>query len=200
MELEELQATWSKMSQELEKQKKLTNEIIMKMTQDRYQKKFSKLRNFETIGAIIGYFLVGLILFNFGKLDTWYLRLSGVVTIVFFTLLPTIVLRTLARIQNLSLIKGTYRDILAKYTREKNRLLRLQQVGIGLSLILMPIIFLGTAKIIAGKNVFLIEIETKVWIGLSVVALLSILVSLWGYRSYKRVTNSAELLLKDLED
>ena len=36
MELEEMQAAWSQMSQDLEKQKQLTDEIILKMTQQKY--------------------------------------------------------------------------------------------------------------------------------------------------------------------
>src|SRR6056297_2570482 len=133
MELEELQATWSEMSQELEKQKKLTNEIILKMTQDRYRKKFSKLRNLETVGAMICYLWVVFFLFNFGKLDTWYLQICGVLTIAFLIILPTLVLKSLKKIQNLDILNGSYKKNLVIYIKEKNKLLKIQQMGIYLS-------------------------------------------------------------------
>ena len=55
MEIEELQSVWSEMSAQLEKQKKLTNELIMEMTQNRYSTKFDKLTFYETIGAVISF-------------------------------------------------------------------------------------------------------------------------------------------------
>ena len=78
MELEEIQATWAQMGRELEKQKRLTNEIIVQMTQQRYSGRFDRISTYETIGAALCFAVVVLILANFGKLDTWYLKACGV--------------------------------------------------------------------------------------------------------------------------
>lgn len=199
MELEELQATWSEMSQELEKQKKLTNEIILKMTQDRYRKKFSKLRNYETVGAIICYMIAVLVLFNFGKLDTWYLQLCGVLTVGFLIILPTLVLKSLKRIQNLNIIKGSYKENLVIYIKEKNRLLKLQQIGVYFSFLLLFIVVPVTTRIISNKNIFLTSFKPLQIIALLVALIFMFFLTRWGFRSYKKITNSAEDILRDLD-
>ncbi|MDC6388510.1 hypothetical protein PP182_07440 [Maribacter sp. PR1] len=199
MELEELRATWSEMSQELEKQKKLTNEIILKMTQDRYRKKFSKLRNLETVGAMICYLWVVFFLFNFGKLDTWYLQICGVLTIGFLIILPTLVLKSLKKIQNLDILNGSYKKNLVIYIKEKNRLLKLQQMGIYLSYLLLFILVPVSTKIISNKNIFLTSFKPLQVIALVVALIFMFFFTRWGYKSYKKITNSAEDILRDLD-
>ena len=53
MELEELQSAWTQMSDELNHQKKLTNQIILDMTKQKYQNKFSTITKYETLGAVV---------------------------------------------------------------------------------------------------------------------------------------------------
>lgn len=199
MELEELQASWIAMSQELEKQKRLTNEIILKMTQDRFQKKFSTLRSFETVGAIICYIMAGMIFFSFEKLDTWYLQTSGVLTIGFLIVLPTFVLKSLKKIQNLDILNGSYKENLLIYIKEKNKLLRLQQIGIYLSYLLLFLVVPVFTKIISNKNIFLSNFKPLQGLALFVALVLMFFFTRWGYRSYKKITNSAEDVLRDLE-
>ena len=83
MEIEELQATWTQMSEELEKQKKLTKEIILKMTQERFTNKFRKVSFYESLGAIICFGAAIYILINFTKLNGWLEISCGILTLVF---------------------------------------------------------------------------------------------------------------------
>ena len=200
MELEELQANWMAMSQELEKQKKLTNEIILKMTRNNYRNKFSKLTNYETVGAIICYTLSGFILLNFWKLDTLYLKLAGVFTLAFLTVLPTLVLGALKRIKNLDILTKSYRENLITYTKEKKRLLKLQQIAIAVSFISLLFSPALALKLLRDKTLILSELKPEQVIAILFVVLLMVFVSRWGYGGYKKVTNSAEALLRDLED
>lgn len=199
MELEELQAAWVQMSHELEKQKELTNEIIMEMTKEKYKSKFSKLLSFETLGALVCYIIAIVVLFNFRKLDTWYLQVCGIITLAFLTVLPSLVLMSLKRIQNLNILKGSYRENILKYTKEKNELMRLQKIGIVFSFLVMPIVVPVTSKIISGKDVFQQTIQPMQCIALIVAFAFMILITRWGLRNYKKITNSAEQLIKDLE-
>ncbi len=43
MEIKDLESLWSEMDQELKNQKKLTNSLIMEMTQQKYANKFQKI-------------------------------------------------------------------------------------------------------------------------------------------------------------
>ncbi len=199
MEIEELQSAWQQMSRELESQKKLTDEIILKMTQDSYRNKFTKLANYESIGAVVCYGIALLVILNFQKLDNWYLMVCGVATIGFLTILPTLVLKAISKIKNVDILKGTYKENLVRYTAAKNNLLKLQQIGIVLSFIMMFLIVPVTSKILSNKNIFLTEMKPIQWISILIALVFMALISLWGYKNYLKITDSAAKVLKDLE-
>jgi len=199
MEIEEMKALWSEMSHQLEQQKKLTNEIIMNMTQERYTNKFKTLSNYESIGAVICFGIGVHILTNFGKLDTWYLQACGVFTLGVLFILPILVLNSLKRIRNLNITNTNYKETLLNYSKAKQNLLKLQQFGIFLSFILMFAVSGVFAKIWSNKDFF--TVERNFWANLSILFAIFFVVvcSYWGYRTYNRVVRSAENVLKELE-
>ncbi len=199
MDLEELQLAWTQMGEELDTQKKLTKSIILEMTRTRYKNKFEKINNYEKLGAIVCFGAALYILIHFYKLDTWYLQACGVATLAILIALPILVLSSLKKIQNLDILKGTYKENLVKYTKLKSRLLGLQQIGIALSLFLMFLIIPIALKIFKDKDLFMIPLNPQKWIGFSVVFIGMLFFSRWGYKSYKKITDSAALLLEDLK-
>lgn len=199
MEIEEMKALWSEMSDQLEQQKKLTNEIIMNMTQERYTKKFRKITNYETVGAVICYAIGVYILFNFDKLELWYLQLCGIVTITFLFVMPFIVLRSLGRIKRLNIANKNYKETLIDFTRARRNLLKVQQFGIYISFIIMFAVSAVYSKIWSNKDFFVVERGLGSYIAIGIALLFFAFISRWGYRSYMRITNSAEDILKELE-
>jgi hypothetical protein len=199
MEWEELQSSWTQLSQEVEQQKKITSDIIMEMTQQKFKNRFSTLTQFETIGAIICYAIAILIIINFKQLNTWYLELCGVLTLVYLVILPTMVLHALGAIQKLNIIHGNYKDNLLRYIKAKNNLLRLQRTGIivgfGSLFISLPVM----AKLLNNKDLFEIGLKSTAMVGLGIVVVLMFFFSRWGYRGYQKVTISAENMLRELE-
>ena len=197
MDLEEIQTIWSEMSDQLEQQKKLTNEIIMKMTQDRYSNKFDKITFYETIGAIICFLAAIYFLVNIHKLDTWYLLACGIFTIAFLIILPVITLGLLGKIKRINIIKNSFKEAIVGYTKAKNQFLLMQRVGIYLSFVLMFTCLPLFSKIMKNKDLFL---QSKIWlIYLPIMAIFLFFFARWGYKCYKNITNSAENILKELE-
>lgn len=199
MDLDEIQAVWSEMSGQLENQKKLTNKIIMDMTQQRYTNKFRTISIYETIGAVFCFIITTLILMNFQKLDTWYLIVSGIVTLAFISVLPLMTLRLLGRIKNYDILDKDIKETLIGYRKAKKSLMRLQEFAVYASFIVMFASAAVFAKLLNNKDFFMIE--RGIWeygvIGLSLVFIFFF--SRWGYRCYKNITNSAENILKELE-
>ncbi len=152
------------------------------------------------MGAVVCFGAALYILIHFYKLDTWYLQACGVATLTILIALPILVLSSLKKIQNLDILKGTYKENLVKYTKLKSRFLGLQQIGIALSLFMMFLIIPITLKIFKDKDLFLIPLNSQKWIGFSIVFIAMLFFSRWGYRSYQKITDSAALLLKDLEE
>lgn len=197
MEIEELQTVWSEMSDQLEKQKKLTNELIMEMTQDRYRNKFDKITFYETIGAVICFAMAIYLLVNINKLDTWYLLSCGIFTIAFLIILPIITLGLLGKIKRINILKNSFKETIVRYTKARNQLLLMQRIGIYLSFILVFTCLPVFSKIMKNKDLFL---HTRAWlIYLPIMAIFLFFFTRWGYKCYKNITNSAENILKQLE-
>lgn len=199
MELEQIQATWSQLSDELEQQKKLTKQIILQMTQERYSNKFKTISIFETIGAVICFMAGIYILVNIPKLDTWYLLACGIFTLSFLVVMPILVLRALYRIKSIDILKNNYKETLIKYEKSKKYLLILQQFGIYASFILMFTTAAVFSKIWSNEDFFMIEKDGWVYGAILVAILFVFFFARWGYRCYKSVTTSAEEIINELE-
>lgn len=199
MEIEEIQATWSQLSNELERQKKLTNKIILNMTQERYSNKFRTISLYESIGAIICFAVSIYILFNFNELDTWYLMACGIITLAFLLVMPVLVLKALKRIKNIKIQENSYKETLVNYERAKKNLLVLQQFGIYASFPLMIVVAAVFSKIGSGEDFFMIAHEMPVYVAIGVAVIFLYFFTRWGYKCYKGITNSAEEILKELE-
>ena len=197
MDLEEIQTVWSEMTDQLEKQKKLTTELIMKMTQERYRTKFDKITFYETIGAVVCFVMALYLLVNINKLDTWYLLACGIFTVAFLIILPIITLGLLGKIKRMNIIKNSFKETIVGYTKSKNQLLLMQRVGIYLSFVLMFTCLPVFSKIMNNKDLFL---QGKIWLTyIPVMVIFLLLFTRWGYKCYKNITNSAENILKELE-
>ncbi len=197
MELEELQATWTQLSTALEQQKIVTNEIILKMTQQRYSNKFSKITFYETIGSLICFAMAGYIIVHFSSLTTWYLQLSGILCLAFLIVLPILVLRALKRIQNLAIKDANYTDMIIRFTKAKKHLLFLQRLGIYLAFLFFLAVMPVYSMISKGEDIFL-NYQASVWY-IPIVGAFLFFFGRWGYGCYKGITNSAETILKELE-
>ncbi|MET6990592.1 hypothetical protein [Sediminicola arcticus] len=197
MDLEEIQAVWSEMSDQLKHQKKLTDKIILDMTQDRYTRKFRTISIAETFGAIICFIAALYMLFYFNTLDIWYLQVCGVLSIAFLIGLPIVTLRSLKNIQKINITEKNIKDTLISYSKAKNKVLMIQRLGIYLSFIFMMTCLPVFSKLMKGKDIFQ-QGTFPLWY----VVIMGVFIALfarWGYACYKKTTNSAEALLKELE-
>lgn len=199
MEIEEMKALWSEMSDQLEQQKKLTNEIIMSMTQERYSRKFQTIFKYESIGTVFCFMLVVALLINFHKLDTWYLILCGVFTGVFMAVFPVLVLKSLNRLRKLNITDYNYKSTLLSFVKEKKKILQIQKIGMLFYIPLMPAMLLVAVKILKNKNFFTMDKSMYVYIVLSITLVLVVWITHWGYNHYKKITTAAENVLKELE-
>ena len=198
MELEEMKTLWEEMSKEMEKQKILTNKLIIKMTQERYNSRLRKISVPESVGAVFCFAIVLFIIFNFGKLDTWYLMVGGIFMITYLLVLPVFVLKSIYKMQNINVSKKNFKQTLIDFTKGKKRFLRIQKIGIYLNFILIIFSLPVAGKLMDGKDIFM---DSNVWFWyIPVMVLFLILFSRWGYRYYSKTTTSAENLLKELEE
>lgn len=199
MELEEMQATWSQMSDRLDNQKKLTDKLIMKMTKERYKNKIGILSKYEGMGAVICFIAAILLILRFSELNTWYLLASGIFTVCYLIVLPVVVLRSINSMKNIDLTNYTYKETLIAYAKKKKQFLLTQKVGIYLNFILLVVSLPVVVKVFKGKDIFITNINLMYWY-IPIMTVFLILFSIWGYGKYKKVTASASYILEEFED
>jgi len=200
MELEEMKTLWQEMSERIEKQKQLTDTLIMDMTQQKYTQKFNKITTYESIGAVICFIAAILILSNFEKLDTWYMTACGIFTVGYLLTLPILVLRSLKTIRGINISTASYKESIIGFAKAKNQLLLIQKLGIYVNFILFLAIIPVSSKLMGDKDIFMLGGSVWKYGFIAIIAIVMIFVSRWGYRCYKNITNSAENILKELED
>ncbi|WP_074406289.1 MULTISPECIES: hypothetical protein [Aquimarina] len=201
MELEEMQTVWSQMSDQIEKQKKLTDKMIIMMTQEQYRQKLNKIAYPEMIGAIICYGTAILILINVNKLDNWYTLLSGIVSTVILLVLPVLSLRSIYQMRKVNIAVNSYKETLLEYSKGKKRFQTVTKIGLYLGFFLMFAIMPVATKILNNKDLF--SGTKSIWplvISIPIAIIVFITFSRWVARCYNNNMNSAEALFKELED
>ena len=199
MELEQMQQIWGELSQKIEQQKQLTDTLILNMTQERYSNRFDKILRYESIGAAICFIAALYLLVNFGKLDTWYFKASGIFILFFLISLPILVLRSLRKIKSLDIAKTDLKQTIIGFERAKNELLMLQRFGIYLSFVVALLVLPVSLKLFKNKDFFTTSHDASLWLVIGGFFVFLIFFARWGYRCYKSITNSAENILRDLE-
>ncbi|WP_103068173.1 hypothetical protein [Aquimarina sediminis] len=202
MELEEMQAVWSQMSNQIEKQKKLTDKMIIMMTQDQYRKKINKIAYPEIIGAIICYGTAILIITNFYKLDNWYTLLSGIITTCILLILPVLSLKSIHKMHKIDIATNNYKETLIAYNKGKKRFQLVTKMGFYLGFILLFAIMPVTTKILNNKDLFSPAPGKSIWpliVAIPIAVVFFIAFARWVGKYYNRNMNSAESLFKELD-
>tara|TARA_R100001369_G_scaffold78668_4_gene108417 strand:- start:180 stop:782 length:603 start_codon:yes stop_codon:yes gene_type:complete len=199
MELEEMQTVWSQMSDQLEQQQKLTDKIILDMTQQKFKNRFSTLSTYEIIGAIICFVVVVVIVLNLDKMNTWYLMMASILSILSLVIMPILSLRSLFGMKNLNLTTDSYKNTLVKFIKKKKQMLLVQQLVAVYSVVLMWLVVPVFMMAFNNKDFFQQEQSTGVLIFYIVLTIAVLFFARWGYGCYKSITARAEADLQELE-
>jgi MFS family permease len=199
MQLEEMKNLWDEMSLKIDSQQQLTNKLIMEMTQQKFRNRFSTLSLYETSGAVICFIAATFILLNLDKMDTWYLMLCGIFSLIILIILPVLSLRAINGLKKLNLSKNSYKETLIEFSKRKKNMMLIQQFSVGISIILMWMVAPVFSKIVNGKDFFMQEHSTGLLLFYAATTIGVIFFARWGYGCYKRITASAEKDLKELE-
>ncbi len=190
---------WDEMSLKIDSQQKLTNKLIMEMTQQKFKKRFSTLSLYETAGTVICFAAAIFIILNMDKMDTWYLMTFGIITIGILIFLPILSLSAINGMKKLDLSKNSYKETLIEFLKRKKNMMLVQKFSAGISIFLMWMVAPVFSKIVNGKDFFMQEHSTGLLIFYVATTVGVIFFARWGYGCYKRITASAEKDLKELE-
>ncbi len=196
MELEDLKNEWEAISSLVNKQENLNPSIIDQMTQTKYNSKLKKIAYPEMIGIFICLAGIVFILFNFSKLDSVVLQVTGIAAIL---LLITISALSQMSIRPLRLgadMNKSHAETLKSFATQKIRFHKLQQINITLSYLLLVTTAILLSKFVGGK-----DISDNKWFwtfSITFGYIFLVFFSKWVMKSYSKVLKQAEELLKEL--
>ena len=197
MELDEMKMLWTEMSQTMEKQKQLTDKLIIDMTQQKFHNRMRSISVPETIGDTICFAIALILLLNFGKLDSFYLQAAGVFAIGFYVIVPILSLTAIRKMRRINLSENNYKQTLLEFTKAKQQFLLVQHVGIALRFILVIVSVPLAGKLMSDKDIFFNSSFWYWYIPIGFIALFFF--ARWGYRCYSNITTNAGTLLKELD-
>jgi len=198
MELEEMQAAWTEMSSELEKQKVITNELIMKMTQDKYSSPWNHILQFERIGTVVCFGMLLYLLVNFGKMDTVALKLCGFVCVITLAVLPILSLRSILGMKKVNITTMTVKETLETFRNRKKQFIQFQIFNFSLSFVFMLAVLPVAVKLLKNKNLFT-DFDNTLLIGIPFLTVLFIVFFWYIIRMYKRIFARSEELIQTKE-
>jgi hypothetical protein len=196
MEFEEMQSVWQEMSAEIEKQKKITDSIIIKMTKSNYRSRLNNIRIPEMAGAFVCIAAVFFIVLNFQQLNNWYLAACGITCSLILILLPVLSLRSIHNLQAINITDNNYKQSLSDYARGKMQFVFVRKLSFYLGAILLLVTLPVMGKLIGGKDLF---VTTHIWMYYVIGYPFFYAFSKWVFKKYTKSTNDAEKLLKELE-
>jgi hypothetical protein len=196
MEMEEMKKIWANMSEQIEKQKKLTDSLVMQMAAAGYKNKLGSILIPELVGSVICFVSVLLIVFNFQKLDTWYLQVCGFVSVVILLLLPVLSLHAFYKMRNINIAGNSYKQSLADCSKARLRLIRVQKLSFYFSAVLMLIILPVSCSIVGKPDIFKSQ---KLWLWYAVGYIIFFPFARWAFKKYSKISQTAENILKQVE-
>ncbi len=197
MQLEEMQTLWGEMSVAVEKQKKLTDSLILKMIRADYRNKLNKILIPEAISTLVALVAVLYILLNLQKLTTWYLLGCGIITVIILIVLPILSIRAIYKMKAVNILGNGLKHSLQQYSKQKIRWVSVQKISFYLGAILMLVTLPAVCQIISGVDVFT---KTKLWLGYAIAFPFYYAFAKWVLKYYTKTTADAEAILKELED
>jgi hypothetical protein len=197
MELEEMKTLWGEMSSELERQKKLTDSLILQMTKSSYRNKLNKIWIPELIGTLISFAGVLFMLLHFQKLNTWYLLACGVISVLILVILPLLSLNAVYKMRSVNISANSYKQSLLEYSKGKIQFVFVQKLSFYLSFVLMLVMLPVMGQLVGGVDFFK---ETRIWLWYAVVFVSFYLLASRVFKYYIKTATNAENILKELDN
>lgn len=196
MQLEEMKSLWGEMSVAIEKQKVMTDSLIIKMAKAGHRNKISKILIPELIGAFICFLGILFILLNFQKLHTWYLVACAIISVLILFILSLLSIRSIRKMRSVTISKMNYKESLSEYSKGRIQFVFIQKTSLYLNAILLLAILPVMAKLIGGNDLFK---EINLWMFYAIGFPFFYPFSKWVSKKYMKILDDTEKILQELE-
>lgn len=157
MDLDEMKSTWQELSAELDKQKTLTNDIILKMAHEKSKSSLGKMVKFESIGGLgmCVVLLVGLFICSLNRsFDNVPLMICALLSAVLFIFSGYISWDFISKMKKVNLLENSIEESQKNYLAVKKASARYKKVGVYTSLPTILFFSPVVLKVFIGKDIF----------------------------------------------
>jgi len=197
MDLDEMKLAWSDMSVQLEQQKKLTDEVIFKMTQEKSSSRLGRIIMAETSGVFISIAALFYVLANFYKFDNWLEITGGIGTLAILLLGIVFGLRIISQANRIDLTKHDLKTTLSLFKAFKSSLGFYKRLSIITNIIGPLFVFPAAFALFTDKD--LLENPSAAITGLIAAMVIVPVVLYFIIKFYKKNIGAVSTAFKDLE-
>ncbi len=152
MELDDFKNTWNTQN-DTATQQNSTSKLIDQMTQKKYRSKINRIAYPEITGTFICLLAAVYIGMNFYKLDTAFLKGTGIVSILVLLILSVISVLSLRQLKMKKDFNKPHAETLKIFATQKLAFYKLQKINVTLSYLLLVTIIILLSKFYSGTDI-----------------------------------------------
>lgn len=195
MELDNLKNTWNEPIAQVHKPLNLNPEMLEKMNNKSYRSIMKKITLPEFMGSLVCLAAATFIAFNINNLDTSLLQGAGLLAIFLLVLLPIISILSTRQLSNTGNFNKPYAEALKAFASQKIRFIKLQNLNVSLSYLLLVTMIVLISKLLNGQD---LSENKHFWIFAFTIGYIFLLFySKWVEKHYRKTLEQAEELLAE---
>ena len=198
MELDDLRSDWESLNKSSFNKNKLTPEKIQHMTQLKYKAIVNKINYPEWIGSLVCLLAVAFIVFQFHKLDTIFMQVLGVITVLLLIVMPALSIISLRKINFERDLGQPHATVLREFLSQKVQFHKLRRINMLCSHLLLVTTFMIFPVLFGGADIFHQKYSPVIIIPLAYIYL--VFITKWVKKYYNKTLLQAESALKELEN
>ena len=196
MEMDDLKSEWKKLETSYHDQDIFESEQVRKTIRQKYRSKMRRVLFPEIVGMLIALYFAALFFFHFSMLDTQFLQVEGIITIVLLLIVPGSRIYLLSRLYQSSNMAVPFQEAYAHFLRYKIKFQKMQMVNSALMFLLIISVIVLCTRI---YNEYDVTSNKYFWAVTFSLSMLFVLFFEYKIKKgYLRLIRQAEDLLREL--
>ncbi len=196
MELDDFKNTWQDITSHIIVKENINLQVFDAMSKKRFRATLKKIVLPEVLGSIVCIACAVFIAFNFYVLTTIAFKITGIITILLFFILPVLSFMSIQQLYMSANINKSYTDTLKDFNIRKIKFNKLQKLNLTLCYLLFVTVMLLLTHLF-GRNAIT---DSKYFFIISYSAgfILLAVFSKWVFKSYNKTISETQGLLSEL--
>lgn len=196
MELEEMKSVWTHLSDQLEEQKRLTQDLILKMTREKSRSRLNRIVRMEAFGVTFSALFLIFIASQFYRLSDWLAITGAIGTSLILALAIVIGIRIIQKANRIDIAKNSYHQTWNDFKSLTKLLGNYKRLSIWIN-VAAPFFMFPTAFALLGEGSALDQLR-EFGIGLIAAAIFTPLILFGIIKYYSRNVSQVREALEDV--